>query len=497
VAEPSNNATGAETGHVARGSSLLGRRVDKYEVVRFLGRGGMGCVYEAVNTTINKRVAIKCIDHALAMSPDAKARFAREAMAASAAESPYIVQIFDTGATEEGLPYMVMELLHGEDLGSLLTEVGRLDVTEAMAVTAQILKGLHHAHKAGVVHRDLKPDNVFLVAHAGEPASVKLLDFGVSKMAKSSDVPLETLTREGTVVGTPYYMSPEQAQSFPDVDGRADLYSCAAILYECLCGRPPHVGQSYEQVIVNICMKDAEDVRAHNPAVPEAVATFLKRALARAREERFQTARDMLDALVSTAPESIAAHTPARIHIATLPTSGDSPTPRRPSDPRELADTVRAATTPILLGDSGERPVSRPSDGATLPSHDLQAIKRRRATMIGGAALLIGIGGFVMLGPSRESKQGAERRETHVEHRETHSATALTGEGVAPKPPSATATETTAPVPIAPPPSSASAVQPANGRPVASVRPPPPPTAQTALVPPPPPPPEGLQILPR
>src|SRR5690606_4143268 len=118
-----------------------------------------------------------------------------------------------------------------------------------------------------------KPDNVFLVRRDDEPLLVKLLDFGVSKIARqSTDVPLQTLTRQGTVVGTPFYMSPEQAQAFPDVDGRTDIYSTGAILYECLSGRPPHVGRAYEQVIVNICMKDAADIRTHNPDVPDAIA---------------------------------------------------------------------------------------------------------------------------------------------------------------------------------------------------------------------------------
>jgi eukaryotic-like serine/threonine-protein kinase len=286
---------------------LVGKTVDKYEVVGVVGKGGMGRVYEAINTSINKRVAMKCIDHELAKNPEANARFQREALAASAIESPHIVQIFDAGVTRDGLPFIVMELLRGQDLGRLIADRGRLELAEALPLVAQILKGLHHAHEAGIVHRDLKPDNVFLVQRDDDPVVCKLLDFGVSKIARpDQDVPLQTLTRQGTVVGTPFYMSPEQAQAFPDVDHRTDLYSAGAILYECLTGRAPHVGRAYEQVIVNICMHDAQDVRTHVPGVPEDIAAFIAKALSRERDERFQTAREMLAELKQRAPGSLA-----------------------------------------------------------------------------------------------------------------------------------------------------------------------------------------------
>ncbi len=352
-----------DVSRVDEGAHLIGQMIDKYQIVRLVGRGGMGRVYEAVNTAINKRVAMKLIDGELAKNDEANARFQREAQAASAVESPYIVQIFDAGMSPDGLPYIVMELLRGDDLGGLITECGRLDVVDALIVVVQILKGLHHAHGAGIVHRDLKPDNVFLVEREDEPVMVKLLDFGVSKIAATSEVPLETLTRQGAVVGTPYYMSPEQAQAFPDVDGRADIYSVGAILFECLTGRPPHVGKSYEQVIVNICMKDADDVREHNAAVPASVAKMLAKALSRERDERYGNAREMLDALLDAAPEGVRASTPSSALRATGGSRSGSD--RRVQSPRvisspgtqstsELADTVQAephgTSTPLYRG---------------------------------------------------------------------------------------------------------------------------------------------------
>ncbi len=362
---------------------LVGTRVGKYEVVGVIGRGGMGCVYEALNTTIRKRVALKCIDHQLAKNAEAYERFHREALAASAIESPHIVQIFDAGKTDDGVPYIVMELLVGTDLGGLLKRLGRLDVADALHVTIHVLKGLHHAHAAGIVHRDLKPDNVFLVDREDDPAFIKLLDFGVSKISRANDVPLETLTRQGSVVGTPFYMSPEQAQAFPDVDSRTDIYSAGALLFECLAGRTPHLGKSYEQVIVNICMKDVDDIRTHNKAVPDAVAAVLHKALSREREDRYPTARDMLNALVDAAPESLrCATSSSKLRRLTL---GDpagsiahtplvlSPAPAsRP--PSGLADTVslrQDGGEASALKASGVTPKSARRD--TLPSDESDA----------------------------------------------------------------------------------------------------------------------------
>jgi serine/threonine-protein kinase len=210
--------------------------------------------------------------------------------------------VFDAGVCDDR-PYLVMELLRGEDLGSRLRRDGRIPISEAIHLTAQILRGLARAHDAGIVHRDLKPDNVFLVEKDDGAAHVKIVDFGISKIApsKSGTTPL-VLTQRGIVLGTPLYMSPEQAQSMRDVDGRADLFSVGAVLFECVSGRPPYTGETYEQIIVSICMKDAPDLRAVAPSAPTELAAFVARALARDRASRFQSAREMLDALRAIAP---------------------------------------------------------------------------------------------------------------------------------------------------------------------------------------------------
>ncbi len=279
---------------------LVGQIIGKYEVVRLLGGGGMGRVYEGINKAIGKRVALKFIEKDGATA-DAIARFQREAQAASAVEEMPISSKSSTPrrGTDDGMPFIVMELLRGEDLGHRIRRLGRLDLGEALHITAQILRGLYRAHEVGIIHRDLKPDNVFLLDRDDGQIFAKIVDFGVSKITRRGEGRSTTITQEGTVLGTPVYMSPEQAQAQSDVDARSDLYSVGAILYECLSGRPPHSGGSYEQVIVNICMKDAEDVRVLNADVPENVARVIAKALSRDRDARYASARELLDDLIA------------------------------------------------------------------------------------------------------------------------------------------------------------------------------------------------------
>jgi serine/threonine-protein kinase len=279
-------------------SALVGTTVaGKYRVDRMIGRGGMGAVFQAANLAIGKRVALKFLDHEAARNREACQRFQREAEAAGMAESAHIVQIFDSGVTDSGLPFLVMELLTGEDLRARLKREERLSVPSALRIVSQVLRALLRAHEAGIVHRDLKPDNVFLCARDDDPSFVKLVDFGISKVARARVA--DTLTRRGTVLGTAFYMSPEQAQSFADIDGRTDLFSVGAILFEMLAGKPPHVAPTYEAVLIAICTHDAVDVRTLAPDVPAAVATLVQRALQRDREQRFQSAQQFLTAVTA------------------------------------------------------------------------------------------------------------------------------------------------------------------------------------------------------
>ena len=283
---------------------LVGQVVGgKYHVDRLIGRGGMGAVFQATNQTIGKRVALKFLGRDAARDRDAFERFQREALAASLVESAHIVHLFDSGRSDDGRPFLVMELLSGEDLRARLRREGKLPIDEAVALAKQVLRALVRAHGAGIVHRDLKPDNLYLCERDDGALYVKIVDFGISKLV--ADNTLDTLTRRGTVLGTAYYMSPEQAQAFADVDGRTDLFSVGAILFECLSGRPPHTGPTYEAVLIGICTKDAEDVRRFEPAVPEELSLVVQKALCRDRGQRFQSADEFLAALTTFAPSRL------------------------------------------------------------------------------------------------------------------------------------------------------------------------------------------------
>jgi serine/threonine-protein kinase len=277
-------------------SRLTGTLVgDKYRVDRMIGRGGMGAVFAATNTAIGKRVALKFLGREAARDPAATLRFQREAQAAGVIESEHIVHVFDAGTSPEGLPFLVMELLSGEDLRARLNRDGPLPIREAVKIASEVLRALVRAHAAGIVHRDLKPDNVFLCRRDDGSDLVKIVDFGISKLAHQGSS--ERITYRGTVLGTAHYVSPEQAHGRDDVDHRADLYGVGVLLFEMLAGRPPHVGPSYEAVLVSICTEDAPDVRGLRPDTPFSLAAAVTCALSRDPNGRYASAEEFLEAL--------------------------------------------------------------------------------------------------------------------------------------------------------------------------------------------------------
>jgi len=271
----------------------------KYRVERLIGRGGMGAVYAAQNVTIGKRVALKFLGREAARHAEATRRFQREAQAASLVESEHIVQVFDAGTTTDGIPFLVMEQLAGEDLRARLSREHTLALSDALEIATQVLRALTRAHEAGIVHRDLKPDNLFLCRRDDGSLLVKIVDFGISKLDRATMS--ERLTRRGAVLGSAHYMSPEQAQASDAVDRRSDLYGVGAILFEMLAGRPPHLAPTFESVLVAICTHDAPDVRTLRPDVPAPLAASVAKALARDPAERFGSATEFLAGLAGGA----------------------------------------------------------------------------------------------------------------------------------------------------------------------------------------------------
>ena len=276
----------------------------KYEIVRELGRGGMGVVYEARHTTTGRRVALKeIVGDAAKKDHKLLERFQREARATGAIESQYIAPVIDAGsdpATDH--PYLVMELLDGTDLENLLERAGPLPESIAVRIVAQACAGLVRAHAAGVVHRDIKPANLFL-ARRDHDVVVKVLDFGVARVRENLEAP-HKLTSTGVMLGTPLYMSPEQVQGAKDLDHRTDLWALGIVLYEALTGTTPHAdAETLGALVVAICAKPAKPVRQQWKHVSDPVAAIVDRAIQLDAAKRYQSADEMLADLMAIAPD--------------------------------------------------------------------------------------------------------------------------------------------------------------------------------------------------
>jgi serine/threonine-protein kinase len=263
----------------------------KYELRALIATGGMGAVYAAWQTFLERWVAIKILHADIAHCKEHVERFLRESRLASALNHPNIVRVFDGGLADDGAPYLVQELLEGEDLQVALS-ADRIGTSDVFDIGLSLLDALSAAHNAGIVHRDIKPENVFLVrAHEGG-WKVKLLDFGIGK----SDRPADSLTDPGFAVGSPGYMSPEQALEQP-VDARADIWGVGALLFHALAGVTPYHDEDLVELLTKVATAPAPSLAEFRPDLPRWLVEIVDRALARERSERFQSAAQMADAL--------------------------------------------------------------------------------------------------------------------------------------------------------------------------------------------------------
>lgn len=290
---------------------MIGTTFDgKYKVTRHLGSGAMGTVYEAVDVATGQRVALKLITAEVAKNQILLQRFQREAKACSGVETPHILKVLDAEREDaSGLPYMVMELLDGEDLESLVARLGPLPPDLVLRIAAQVCAGLDEAHKAGIVHRDIKPANLFLARQndGGDGRIIKIVDFGLAKirmehLAGSGD--RAVLTRTGMMLGSPLYMAPEQARGAKTIDARADLWSLGIVLYEALTGRTPYDKcETLSGLTAAICTQPPAPLQATAPWVPPAIAAVVHNALRLDPAERYASAAAMLRAIHMLLPE--------------------------------------------------------------------------------------------------------------------------------------------------------------------------------------------------
>jgi len=278
--------------------SLLG---GKYRVRSVLGEGGMGTVFDALHEALGNVVAIKVLHQNQLQKKDSVKRFQHEARAAARIGHPNICEVYDVGTLDDGRPYLVMERLVGETLADRIAAFGGLPVPEVLDTLNQVLSGLHAAHEKAIIHRDIKPENVFLTQRVGCPPIAKLLDFGVSKVmaqhSQASGFSEMEVTRTGVVLGTPYYLAPEQARGERNLDARVDLYACGVLLYEALTGRRPFRAPNYNALLIAILTASPRPAREMRPDLPPGLDRIVEKALARDVGERYQTALEFQAAL--------------------------------------------------------------------------------------------------------------------------------------------------------------------------------------------------------
>ena len=381
----------------------------KYQVERLLGEGGMGAVAKATHLLRRAPVALKFMSPAVMSMPGAVERFINEGVAASQIDSDHVVKIFDVGQLKTGAPYLVMEYMEGVDLSDLLAKEGTpgLPLARSVYFTVQTLRGLQVAHAAGIVHRDMKPSNCFVVEKDGEADFVKLLDFGISKVQQPGG---GHITRTNSALGTPLYMSPEQARSPRDVDLRSDIYSVGVILYELLTGRTPFHSETGEftEILFKIFTMDPPPVKTLRPDLPDGLCDVIHRALARDPKDRFNSATDMAQALGPWADER-SHHMLSRMrNVASRMPSGLPPKPSMPPPQSIVPPALDARATP------GEAMAKTQHSAGSLPPRALHASESDAPSAHLAGAPRTDIGVTRDAGPPATTARGGAKRSALV-----------------------------------------------------------------------------------
>jgi len=413
----------------------IGQTIGNYKITGKLGEGGMGVVYLAEHPVIGKKVALKAIHPELSRNSEVVARFMTEAKAVNQIGHEHIVDIADFGTTPDGEFYFIMEYLQGESLADRLKRERLIPEPRALMIAAQVADALGASHRHHIVHRDLKPENIFLIQRAGSEEFVKILDFGLAKLIQDDDRAFHK-TRTGSVMGTPYYMSPEQCEGRDLIDSRSDIYSLGVILFELLSGKVPFGGEGYGEIIVKHVTHPPPSVRKIVPDLSIAAEQIIYRALAKNREDRFQSMEEFREALLD--PESYV--------------EGPAGRPTPTGSPMDMSGVIRAAApmsrhrrpTPLglpgrdgriptpALGEAPPPSTFRQATGEVIEELTLQRPPSRRLLFAAGgvaaAALVLAAfatrsgdpvkaGGFLS---SSGSSKGVAPVATQPHHAESH-----------------------------------------------------------------------------
>jgi serine/threonine-protein kinase len=388
---------------VREGDVLAG----KYRVERVLGMGGMGVVVAARHLQLDAKVAIKFLLPTMLEDRDAVARFAREARAAVKITSEHVARVFDVGTLETGAPYMVMEYLEGGDLAAWVKQRGALSVEQAVEFVLQACVAVAEAHALGIVHRDLKPANLFSVRRLDGQLSIKVLDFGISKLAERAGTgSAMAMTRTAALMGSPVYMSPEQLRSARDVDAQTDIWALGVILFELVTGRAPFLADSITELAIKINNEPAPAVRTLRPDVPGALEAVIFTCLEKDRLRRYRNVAELALALLPLAPmraKGSVERISGIIQAAGLSASAPGVPPSPPTPSTLLAPGTSTLPAPVTVA-----PVGRTTRGST--GH-----KTAIGVAAAGAVALVAVAGSVALlgrGPQRSEDAQAAGMQT-------------------------------------------------------------------------------------
>ena len=326
---------------------LIGKVLgEAYQIIRLVGEGGMGRVYEARHLRLkDRRFAIKVLHAEMARDQEIVARFQREAESASSIGHPNVIDVYDVHKMPDGVPYIASEFLDGREFGEQLAKQGRVDVATAVHVARQTCRALAAAHKKGIVHRDMKPENVFLVTHDGAIV-VKVIDFGISTAAEGGK---SNLTKTGMIMGTPSYMSPEQARG-DKVDARADIYAVGAMMYFALTGKKPFETDDPASTLSLVLTEEPDRPRKLNPEIPEALELVIQKAMAKDASDRYQTMEELEQALAPFDVDAIAMTSPISQSIMpTIVTKASDTTAKTMMASAAIAGDAKLSRPTIVL----------------------------------------------------------------------------------------------------------------------------------------------------
>ncbi|MBO6940508.1 MAG: protein kinase [Deltaproteobacteria bacterium] len=393
------------------GQVLLG----KLDVLRAVGQGGMGSVYEVEHLITHHRRALKIIKPELVKRRTYMKRLIREAGVAGTLNTPYVVDTYDAGTLEDGSVYILMELLEGRTLYDVIKRDGEIAVPRLISIVAQVCEGVGVAHRAGIIHRDLKPDNVFLLDGPGGTDQVKIMDFGISKFEEPEDE-VSRLTSEGVVLGTPFYMSPEQARG-KELDPRSDVYAVGVMMYEALTGRLPFEDSSISALFIKIAAGEYLPLRHLRPEIPEELAAVVEKAMHRKRDARYASMDELRASLLPLGGlgDKVRAKTLSEHPIPRSTASYGGPATQTPEPKKALLSSKQVPKIPgatpandVLLSEPPPTPVTDSTRAPAAP--ETGSSRAMWMLLAAGLAIVIAVG--VALGTGSGEEPDAETEET-------------------------------------------------------------------------------------